>query len=85
MTFNLPFYALILPYAIFLLIFVILSIVSLVDLISHSANDAVSFLITFLFLAATIIVVFESWQLLSQFDWTRMMPINLPTFWPASL
>ena len=85
MSINLPFYIFLIPYAIFLLAFVIFGIVSLVNLISYAANDGVAFLVTFIFLATTTLVAFESYQLLIQFDWTKMMPINLPTFWPSSI
>ena len=85
MTLNLPFYIFLAPYALFLLAFVIFGIISLINLISYAANDGVAFLVTFIFLAATTLVAFMSWQLLIQFDWTKMVPINLPTFWPSSI
>lgn len=85
MSINLPFFVSLAPYAIFLLIFVFFSLISLANLIRYSANDGVAFAAAFLFLAATMLVAFESWQLLIQFDWTKMVPINLPTLWPSSI
>lgn len=85
MTLNLPFFILLIPYALFLLAFVILGIISLVNLVSYAANDGVAFLVTFIFLAATTLIAFQSYQMLIQFDWAKMMPFNLPTLWPSSI
>jgi len=71
---SVPLSIILLPLALFALIFVVFSLINIAHMIRFAAFDMVGFFATFIFLAGSTLFMWYAWQLLSPIDWT--MPLN---------
>ena len=74
---SVPLSILLLPLAVFLLLFIIFALINVAHIIKFAAFDMVGFFTTFIFLAGSTLFLWYAWQAISPIDWT--MPINLST------
>jgi len=72
---SIPFYLLLIPYGIFLLLFAFFSLVNIANLLRYGARNSVGFMATFIFISGTAIILFFTWQTLLPVDWTATAPI----------
>ncbi len=77
-------YLFLIPYGLFLLIYLCFSLVNLYHLIKFGTANLTAFLVTFLFLAGAVLILYTSYNYILTIDWTRTINIvpNLssPTF-----
>lgn len=66
-----PLYILLIIYAIFLIIFAFFSIFAVYHLIKFGFRTLGNFMMIFIFLGVCVIVLFLSWEAISQIDWTQ--------------
>ena len=85
MTITFPFALILIPYAIIAAFFVLLAIINVWHLVEYGATNALTFTVTFLFLAGSATIFFLTWQGVAGTDW--MQPISfggsgagIPTF-----
>jgi len=62
-------------YFIFLVIFILFSYFDIYHLLKFGTLNITNFLVTFIYLGGSILIIFISWQYLSQIDWQQ--PIEL--------
>lgn len=81
-----PIAALLIPYALFLLIFLFFSFVNLYHLIKFGSTNFVAFMATFLFLAGSVLILYTSYTYIINTDWTRTIDVipdlSAPTYAP---
>jgi len=77
---SIPFYTVLFAYLIFLCIFVIFSLINFYHIIATSSLTFVSFTITFLVFALTILTLYFTWQIISQVNWSQNL-ILFDTNW----
>jgi hypothetical protein len=73
---SFPFVLALLPYGLVVVFFAVMAIINVSYLVHYGATTAVSFVVTFLFLAGGVFILFFTWQGLQGTDWGRT--INLP-------
>jgi protein-S-isoprenylcysteine O-methyltransferase Ste14 len=73
---SFPIGLLLIPYAIMVLLFLLLAIMNVYHLVRYSATSRTSFLFTLIFMAGTIIIAFISWQALGNVDWSAGISLN---------
>lgn len=74
---EISYYVFLIIYGLGLAIFVIFSLFNLYHLFVYGFLSYASFLATFLFLAGTVVVLFLTYQIGSQIDWTQMFTLRL--------
>ncbi len=62
---------LLIGYGIFALIFFVFAIINLYHMFNYGFLNFESFLMTFIFIAGTVLILFITYQLGSQIDWTQ--------------
>ncbi|HEX9664876.1 MAG TPA: hypothetical protein VGA49_03585 [Patescibacteria group bacterium] len=62
-------------YAIFLLIFLIFAFFSLYHIFKFGFWDFFTYLVTFIFIGGTVIILFITWQSARQIDWSQSLVI----------
>ena len=72
---TIPFYNVLFVYGFFLLTFITFALFDIGHLARTGTFTFASFLVTFLFLAATAILIWITWNLLPDVDWAMPMPI----------
>ena len=77
---SFPISLLLIPYAIFLIVFLVFAIVNVYHLIHYGQTTKVSFGVTFVFFAMTALILFLTWKGLQGVDWTYPIDIAFPTF-----
>ncbi len=73
MTFTLSW--LLIVYFIFLICFVFFSLINIYHLVRYGVLNFTTFLATFLYLAVTLVIIFISWQYLSQINWQQTIEL----------
>ncbi len=76
---SLSFALVLIPYGLALLFFALMALVNVYHLIHYGATTAISFVVTFLFLAGAVFILFFTWQALQNVDWNRAITIEVPT------
>lgn len=74
-VFTIPFYSVLFVYGFFLLTFATFTLFNIGHLARTGTFTFASFLVTFLFLAAAAIIIWTTWSLLPDVDWTMPTPI----------
>jgi hypothetical protein len=77
---SVPLSILLLPLAVFLLLFFVFSLINLIHIIKFASFDAVGFSITFIFLAVSTLFLWYSYQLLNPINWTEPINFSLNVF-----
>lgn len=72
---TIPFYSVLFVYGFFLLTFAAFALFNIGHLVQTGTFTFASFLVTFLFLAATAVIIWTTWNLLPDIDWTVPAPI----------
>ncbi|MBI5729164.1 MAG: hypothetical protein HY983_02910 [Candidatus Magasanikbacteria bacterium] len=72
---TIPFYSVLFVYGFFLLTFTTFALFNIGHLVRTGTFTLASFFVTFLFLSATAIILWFTWNLLSGVDWTMPVPI----------
>lgn len=70
--------ALLIPFGLAVAFFVVLAFINVYHLVHYGATTGVSFLVTFLFLAGGVFVLFFTWQELRDVDWSQSMDFGIP-------
>ncbi|MEK9152758.1 MAG: hypothetical protein AAB692_05320 [Patescibacteria group bacterium] len=73
--------ALLVPYILIAATFMILALVNIYHLVNFGATTRVSFAITFIFYAGSVLILFFTWQALQGTDWQQAF--NLSLFRPS--
>jgi|GEM_PF-2355105 hypothetical protein len=74
---TLPLSILLIPLALFLLFFVILSLINIAHLIKFAAFDMGGFWACFLFIAGSALFLYFAWGLISSIDWRAPVQFSL--------
>jgi len=77
---SVPLSVLLLPLALFLLMFFIFSLINLVHMIKFASFDMAGFGVTFIFFALSTILLWYSYQLLNPINWTEPINFSLNVF-----
>lgn len=72
---TLPFYFLLILYAIFLIIFFTFFIINFGHLIATGTNTLGSFIITFTIIALSVLTLFGTWYYLQGTDWQQSITV----------
>lgn len=80
-----PLWLLLAPYAIFLLVFTIFALVDLANLWRFRSGFVSAMVVTILFLAGTLAILYGTYYLLSPLDWTQNININFSFGVPTTL
>lgn len=72
---TIPFYSILFIFCFFLLTFITFSLFNIGHLVKTGTLTHASFLVTFLFLVAMVIIIWATLSLLYGVDWTMPMPI----------
>lgn len=72
---SFPLYFITFPYLLFLFIYLIFILVDVYHLILFSEVSFVSFLMTFVFLAGAVYILFWTWQLAQPIDWNQTISL----------
>jgi hypothetical protein len=72
---TIPLYILLILYAIFLLGFAFFSLFAVYHLIKFGFRSLGNFLMIFIFLGLSIVILFASWQAIVQIDWLQNIVI----------
>lgn len=71
------------PYALFLLIYLFLSMFGITHLIRFGVQNFTTFIATFLYIAASVIILFLSFTILASINWSTPLlnnfSIHIPT------
>lgn len=83
---SFPLWVTLIPYAIFLIIFIAFAWVDIHHLVLFGSFDVAGFLATFLFLAVSAYLLFLTWQMLATVDWNATVTLfenlgNAGGFW----
>ncbi len=73
---SFPIGLLLIPYAIIILLFLILAVLNVYHLVRYGATTRTSFIFTFVFIAGAALIAFLSWQSLGGVDWSAGVSIN---------
>lgn len=68
-----PLYIILIPFAIIVLLFVVFAFFNLYHLFSYGFLSFYSFLITFIFLGMTVLILFITYQLALPLDWMQII------------
>lgn len=68
---------LLIPYALGVLLYAVFAFFALMHVIRHGLIDLPGFIMTFLFLAATVLILFITYSIAIQFDWGEYLYIQL--------
>ncbi len=74
-----PLFVLLIPYGLFLLIFLFFALVNLFHLLRFSPLNLLTFFATFLFLAGTTLILTTSYNYLITINWSQVIDL-LPNF-----
>lgn len=72
---SFPLYYFLIPYAVFLVIYLIFILMDVYHLVMFSSASLVSFSMTVLFLAGVVYVLFWTWTLGQPIDWKQIVNI----------
>lgn len=72
---SFPLYFILLPYSLFLLIYLIFILMDIYHLILFSEMSIVSFFMTFIFLAGVVYALYWTWQLSLPIDWKQVVTV----------
>lgn len=72
---SIPPYFLLFPFGVFLCAFVFFAIANIVCLAKYGARNVVGFLVTFVFIAGTALILFQTWQALANVAWMTPVPL----------
>jgi len=75
MTISIPLYIILIPYALFLLGFAFFGFFAIYHLIRFGFRTFSNFLMMFVFLGVTIIILFISYQMISEINWFNEVQI----------
>ena len=81
---SFPFAVILLPYGLTVLFFALMATINVFHLIHYGATTGISFIITFLFLAGAVFILFFTWQELQAVNWNHMITLDLPTVGASS-
>ena len=70
-----PFSFVLIPYGLFLAVFLIFALINVYHMVHYGATTFISFLVTFAFMAGSAFILYFTWQLLAGVDWG--MPVEL--------
>lgn len=73
-----PFALVLIPYGLLIIFFVLMATINVFHLVHYGATTGVSFMVTFLFLAGAVFILFFTWQSLVGVDWGRTINIPIP-------
>jgi uncharacterized membrane protein len=76
---SFPLSLFLIPYAIFLLVIAFFAFVNVRNLARYRAEDIISFMAVFIFIAGLAVIAYFSYEFLSEIDWTKTIEISLPT------
>ncbi len=74
---SFPLYLALVPFALVLVGVAIMAVVSIGHLMHYGATTFLSFLITFAYLAGSATILFITWQMVQDVDWTQPVEIRL--------
>lgn len=77
---SVPLSVLLLPLALFLILFFIFSLINLVHMIKFASFDVVGFGVTFIFCAVSTLLLWYGYQLLNPINWTEPINFSLSIF-----
>ena len=72
-------YFLLIPFGLFLVGYVFLSFVNIVNLFRYGSGNLVDLVATFVFLAVSAGILFGAWLALADVDWTTPIPLLATT------
>ncbi|KPJ84991.1 hypothetical protein AMJ57_04855 [Parcubacteria bacterium SG8_24] len=78
MSFAVSLSALLIPYALAIVFFMIFAAFNIHHLMRYGATTRVSYIITFIFLSGSVLLLFISWQMLGGVDWSQQMTFGTP-------
>lgn len=73
-----PFAFVLIPYGLVILFFALFAVINVYHLVHYGATTGVSFVVTFLFLAGAVFIMFFTWQALVGVDWGREVHLAIP-------
>jgi hypothetical protein len=73
-----PFAFVLIPYGLVVLFFALFAVINVYHLVHYGATTGVSFVVTFLFLAGAVFIMFFTWQALAGVDWGREVNLAIP-------
>ncbi len=71
-----PLYLILAPYALFILVFVVFTLVDMANLWRYRSGFFSASFITLVFLAGTLAILFGTYFFLSPIDWTQTINMN---------
>ncbi len=74
---------LLIPAGLFLLLFAFFSFVALYHMVRFGEKNFLTFVITFLYIAVSAIILFIAWMALQTIDWSAPLFVTMPTLFPA--
>ncbi|MBI4457823.1 hypothetical protein HY633_02570 [Candidatus Uhrbacteria bacterium] len=69
--------ALLIPYALIAASFMVMAMVNIYHLVHYGATTRMSFVITFVFYAVSVLIIFFTLQALEGTDWSQTFNLNL--------
>lgn len=71
------------PAALFLFLFGFFSLVALYHMLRFGEKNFLTFIVTFLYIAVSAIILFAAWLSLQTIDWTVPLFVTTPMFFPT--
>lgn len=78
MSISLTLSVFLIPYGIVILFFAVFAAINIHHLIRYAATTKVSFVVTFVFLAGSVFLLFFSWSTLHKIDWQQEIGVKTP-------
>lgn len=81
---QLPLAVFLIPYGIFLLAFGVFGIVDIINLIKYRSSDLTAFVLTFLYVAGSVLLLYATWYFLVDVNWNEQFTLfNSFNFQPS--
>lgn len=82
--FSLPLAIVLIPYAIFIIVFLIFALINVFHLVHYGQTTRISFTVTFIFFIVTSFILFATWAALRHIDWSAPLEFSIPTIVPGA-